>query len=208
MKKMLPLALSLSLMLICALTSLGTEGEELTLLLHNKGGEAVNVTKSLTDDNIFTSVKIKAGEFLTIEGEDCGKSAYMKWNTYPAQGWELLEGIDGENGEGRKITENNSGFLHEYWVLPKNPPKTMKMVFKSDAVLCDFSLFCGELPLSVQRWNPPLEKADILVMSTHADDEHLYLGAPLALYGGNPDFAVQVAYMVNHNGEPYRNHEL
>ncbi|MEG1973233.1 MAG: hypothetical protein RR315_08720, partial [Oscillospiraceae bacterium] len=27
-------------------------------------------------------------------------------------------------------------------------------------------------------------------------------------YGGNPDFAVQVAYMVNHNGEPYRNHEL
>ena len=51
-------------------------------------------------------------------------------------------------------------------------------------------------------------KADLLVLPTHADDEHLWFGGALPWYAGEKGYAVQVAYMTNHWGEPYRPHEL
>ena len=51
-------------------------------------------------------------------------------------------------------------------------------------------------------------RADLLVLPTHADDEHLWFGGALPWYAGEKGYAVQVAYMTNHWGEPYRPHEL
>lgn len=56
----------------------------------------------------------------------------------------------------------------------------------------------GTVPGNIQQWNPPCEKADMLVIPTHADDEHLYLGGTLSTYAGDQHKNVQVAYMINH----------
>jgi LmbE family N-acetylglucosaminyl deacetylase len=53
-----------------------------------------------------------------------------------------------------------------------------------------------------------LERADLLALPTHADDEHLFFGGILPTYAGERGLAVQVAYMTNHWGERYRPHEL
>lgn len=64
----------------------------------------------------------------------------------------------------------------------------------------------GEAPDWVQQWQPPLEKADLLVISAHPDDEILFMGGTIPYYAGERGLAVQVAYLVP--ATPYRRLEL
>lgn len=98
-------------------------------------------------------------------------------------------------------------FIHAYLPLDK-PASRFTLSWEGDATLCDlYFLGEGSLPSWVQQWEPPCDKADFLLLPTHADDEHLWFGGVMPLYAGEKDLAVQVAYMVNHNTEPYRLHE-
>lgn len=64
----------------------------------------------------------------------------------------------------------------------------------------------GDAPDWVQRWQPPHEKADLLVLSAHPDDEILFMGGTIPYYAGEKKLAVQVAYLVP--ATPYRKLEL
>lgn len=55
----------------------------------------------------------------------------------------------------------------------------------------------GDLPDWVQRWQPPLEKADILFFVAHPDDELLFLGGAIPTYAAEKGKKVQVAYLTN-----------
>ena len=68
------------------------------------------------------------------------------------------------------------------------------------------SLGAGETPSWVQQWNPPLEKADMLLASTHADDELLWFGGAMPVYAGQFGKKVQVSYLIRHGYG--RTHEL
>ena len=57
----------------------------------------------------------------------------------------------------------------------------------------------GDLPDWVQIWNPTPEKADILFLATHPDDEMLFLGGALAWYGVEKQCNVAVAYLTKSN---------
>jgi len=75
--------------------------------------------------------------------------------------------------------------------------------------VCDIYAFTiGYPPDWVQTWLPPLEKADLLLFPTHADDEHLFFVGTLPYYAGERGYAVQVAYLNNHWNQPPRPHEL
>ena len=54
----------------------------------------------------------------------------------------------------------------------------------------------GTLPEKVQRWEPPCEKADLMLMAGHPDDELLWFGGVLPTYAGVQKKAVQVCIMV------------
>ena len=58
----------------------------------------------------------------------------------------------------------------------------------------------------VQEWYPPFDKADLLLFSTHADDEHLYFAGLLPYCVAN-GIRAQVAYMTHHDDNPIRNGE-
>lgn len=64
----------------------------------------------------------------------------------------------------------------------------------------------GEAPDWVQRWDAPVQKADMLVISTHPDDELLFLGGTIPYYAAERRLDVQVAYLVP--ATPYRKLEL
>ena len=127
-------------------------------------------------------------------------SLYLEWDFAPEQ-WTLT-------ADGEPLTVGEEGFIHHYLPL-ESPASRFSIAWEGDATLCDLYFFpAGEEPPSwVQRWEPPCEKADFLLLPTHADDEHLWFGGVMPLYAGELDLEVQVAYMVNHNGEPYRLHE-
>ena len=64
----------------------------------------------------------------------------------------------------------------------------------------------GELPDFVEIWQPSCEVADLLLFSTHSDDEQLFFLGLLPTYVARGAY-VQVVYFANHNDAPNRLHE-
>ncbi|MCQ2552597.1 MAG: hypothetical protein MJ148_04585, partial [Clostridia bacterium] len=63
-------------------------------------------------------------------------------------------------------------------------------------------------PSRVQVWDEPCKEADVLLLSTHADDEHIFFGGIIPYYAGELELPVQVAYYTNYwNGANVREHE-
>ena len=152
----------------------------------------------LTDGVRYTKWRSEAGsaEF-TLPEEAAG--IYLEWDFVPEGGWTLR--ADGMETEVEQI------FLHQYLPLSE-PASSFQIKWEGDATLCNvYFLEEGVPPDWVQQWEEPCEKADFLLLPTHADDEHLWFGGVMPLYAGELGCAVQVAYMVNHNTEPYRLHE-
>lgn len=53
----------------------------------------------------------------------------------------------------------------------------------------------GQLPDFVQRWEPTLQKADLMVLVAHPDDEILFMGGTIPYYAGELKKDVLVTYM-------------
>ena len=62
------------------------------------------------------------------------------------------------------------------------------------------------MPEYVEVWEKPCEQADLLLLSTHSDDEQLFFLGLLPTYVSKGAY-VQVVYFTNHNDTPKRLHE-
>ncbi len=156
---------------------------------------------ALLDANRGTSLDFTSGVAMTIASDAPFDSLYLVWDHPPAP-YPIDAG-------GAQLVGGEGGYLHEYVPLPSAVDSVDIQLPAGDYLLCDVYLFSGDaLPDFVQVWQPPLEKADLLALPTHADDEHLFFGGVLPTYAGERGLDVQVVYMTNHFGEPYRPHEL
>ena len=144
-----------------------------------------------------------------IPAADAGITGlYLIWDRPPGQ-W-LLEGRNGS--EVVTSSQGKNGYLHEYVRISPSEKVNIHSPGQG-AVLCEVHCFAeddkpGELPEWVQVWQPPWEMADLLLLPTHADDEHLFFGGTMPYYAGELGMKVQVAYVTHHWSEPYRPHEL
>ena len=116
---------------------------------------------------------------------------------------------------GKSFTAGAQNFLHEYLDLEAafgKCPKTVSLQFEKGAVsLSEITAYSqGQVPDSVQRWDKPLEgSADLVLFSTHGDDEHLYFAGLLPYYAGQLQYRVQVVYLTDHrNDTNKRTHEM
>jgi len=64
----------------------------------------------------------------------------------------------------------------------------------------------GQLPEYVEVWDKPCTEADLLLFSTHSDDEQLFFAGLMPTYIAR-GAKVQVVYFTNHNDNPKRLHE-
>lgn len=163
---------------------------------------------NLKDNTVTTVWKAPAGATLTINSASPMAGLYISWDR-DAVGWSLETHRD---GKAIPLTEGGTdGFLHEYIPLDKEE-YSLTITLKEAAVITDIRVLSpGSLPSWVQTWKPMLEKADMLVYSTHADDELLWFGGTLPTYAGEYQMKVQVAYLIYHGaarGEYFRCHEL
>ena len=156
----------------------------------------------LTDSSYKTKVDLSDGDTLTVSADSAEEiyGLYVKWYKTPGT-WTL-------EYDGKTLECGTNGFLHEFVPLPYGV-KECVMHFSSDESMCGINTFsAGRLPKDVQCWEPAWENADILVFSTHADDEILFLGGVLVNYGGELKKKVQVAYMCQFfSTSPIREHE-
>jgi len=84
-----------------------------------------------------------------------------------------------------------------YELLPETRVIQLKLTAK-DQSICRIGVYsAGELPADAQRWNPPVDKADLMVLSTHQDDELIFLGGTIPYYAVALQKPTVVVYMTN-----------
>lgn len=158
--------------------------------------EGFSTEKGLTDDNTNTYAKALENSKITVSREDGIGSIYIKFDRIPSE-W-ILENSTG----GEKITCGENAFLHEYIDVEEKlgeVPKSLILTFGEGTVIADIYVFSeGEMPAWVQIWKPPCEAADLLLISSHSDDEQLFFLGVLPYYAGELGLNVQVAYVVQH----------
>ncbi len=174
------------------------QAEFVNIEITNSGGTPQT---ALLDDNTSSGVSLQEGDTLILSAETDAEGLYITWDKYPQGGYTLEQ-----NGT---VHEQNTGFFQEYLPLSfvAEEPITLEVFGEGKPTEIQM-LGTGALPNEVHAWQPPAQRADILVMPTHADDEHLFFGAVMPTYLDRGDVTVQVAYMVNHSTEPYRQQEL
>ncbi len=109
---------------------------------------------------------------------------------------------------GETATCGQDGFLHEFIDLVAlfgKAPSSVTLRFDDTVSIRELSAFSeGQVPDDVQRWRKPVEgNADMVLFSTHADDEHLFFAGLLPYYAKELGYNVQVVYFTDHgNNEP------
>ena len=159
----------------------------------------------LMDDRYTTKLELPGRTEIRIRTQEKVHGLYLIWDKPPGR-WALQ--VD-EEARTSMYLQGANGWIHEYVELPE-PSSSLTLVMPDSAtLLCELSLYSrGSLPDSVQVWEEPHRDADMLLLSTHADDEHLFFGGTMPYYAGELGYKVQVAYLTNHWAEPYRPHEL
>ena len=101
-------------------------------------------------------------------------------------------------------------YLSEYLPLPEGT--TRFRVANAPGVTVHFNVAElrvygeGDLPPEAQQWQPSAEKADLMLLVAHSDDEVLWFGGALPTYAGQEGKVCQVCLMVP--SMPYRRLEF
>lgn len=160
-------------------------------------------SKRLLDDEYTTYTTLSKGDILKIKSDKQIAGLYIVWNKIPGE-WNLTINE-------KSFSAGKHGFLHEYLSIEELYASTsneVSIVMPKDISVCDIYVFSqGELPGWVQVWQPSCEKADIMLLSTHSDDEQLFFAGLLPYYAGEVGAAVQVVYLTNHWDTQNRPHE-
>lgn len=152
----------------------------------------------------LTPASSSSGSTITVtsrEGTPIG-AVYVKWSK-PIAPYTLTTDTDTLEG-------GQFGFLHEFISL-ENPSQKLTFQLPADckAGIYEIRIFTdNQVPEDVQIWQPPCDRADILLISSHSDDEILFMGGIGPTYGAQEGARVQVVYMTEFwTTTPVREHE-
>ncbi len=204
----------LAVLLICGLlATVGTAGavEETARDLTEEvriSGTGYKKLDFLTDGN--TAVYYNATQaVITLECDTPMAGLYLRFDL------EFGEYTITDLSSGQHFTAGQHRFLHEYVDLEAAfgaAPTAVTLDFSARKVrLSEISVYgSGILPDSVQVWAPPLDGgADLVLFSTHGDDEHLFFAGLLPTYAAERGYRVQVVYLTDHRNDTYkRTHEM
>ena len=154
----------------------------------------------LTDNNENSYITIKKTDTIKIINEEDIFGIYIIYELSSQPGSITI------NNKNIEIGKNN--YLHEYINLENNASKELLINYTKDVKIGEiYILSKGILPDFVEVWEKPLDNnTDLLLLSTHSDDEQLFFLGLLPTYvakGAN----VQVVYFTNHYDNPKRLHE-
>ena len=163
----------------------------------------------LFDGYIYSGATSYKNASLTLEHQEGIGSLYILFGLEHGP-YSVIDNSSGEN-----YTFGEEGFLHEFIDLEGifgTAPTSVTLNFGEKAVeIYELYIYSsGEVPDTVQKWNAPVdEKTDLILFSTHGDDEQLFFAGILPYYAVERGYQVQVVYLTNHrNQAPRRAHEM
>lgn len=166
----------------CAFTS----PEQKTTTVHD--GQYTTCWNSRSQEKPYLQIDAPEGE--------AARYLYLCFGRLPER-WALQE--KGEDGKWRAFMEGTSDYLHV--LLDVGGRTQLRVVetsgYKTRLKINEAYVFTeGDLPDWVQRWQPTPEKADLLLLAAHPDDELLFFGGTIPTYAAERGLDVVVAYMV------------
>ena len=174
-----------------------------------KESEGFSHIASLFDGNVFRGYRAQDPCSLTLQHDGGIGSLYIVFDE-PCGEYTITD-----KATGISHTVNLDPILHQFVDLQAlfgTVPTEVTLDFSQDSVsIFELQAFsAGEVPDSVQKWEPSLDGgADLVLFSTHGDDEQLFFAGLLPYYAGELDYRVQVVYFTNHRMEhPHRVHEM
>lgn len=184
-----------TLLLLCLFTvpSLAAEASHVDTVTETEG---ISNPQRLFDGSRSTYTSISDGASVTLSRADGIAALYIEFDRTP-QTWTLTD-----PATNKAVTCGQNGFLHEFADVPAlfgTLPNALTLTFPAGTVIADIYAFSvGNLPDWVQIWAPPCEQADLLLLSSHSDDEQLFFAGVLPYYAVERQLSVQVAYVVQH----------
>lgn len=200
----------IAMLLLCALWAVpvcATEqtAEDITDSTYIYGYDEADyslLTDGLETENVYTSSQLHLRNDMGIAG------------VYLVTEFPCTFSIKNANS-GESVMQKEAGFLHVFTdveTLLGHVPSEIILEFPEGAWIAELRVFSqGEIPDTVQQWQPPLTGgADIVLFSTHGDDEQLYFAGLLPYYAGERNLDVQVVYMTGHSNicGSIRQHEM
>ena len=197
--------------LAVALCMVLMQGAALAEATFADGGEAENITgdcrfrvsegdrDKLTDGSLHTSWSYEnIGAWVGVKLPDNKTAGYFRieWLFDPT-GFELIEyDADMNVLRTRTLADTFPSICMMFELNAATKYIQVKMTAK-DQSICRVRVYsAGELPNSVQYWLPPQEKVDMMVISTHQDDEVIFLGGTIPysdVVCGRPTITVYMA---------------
>ena len=181
------------LALCCTLPALGAQAQYGDAAVEAEGFSRPG---NLCDGDRANYASASGPALVTLTREGGMAGVYIEFDRLP-QPWTLTVPETGE-----RLACGQEGFLHEYVdlsALEGGLPDRVVLEFDQGAEIGEVYAFSsGELPGWVQRWEPPCEQADLLLISSHSDDEQLFFAGVLPYYAMERQLSVQVAYVVQH----------
>lgn len=140
------------------------------------------------------------GQYVEIDLPEGRPAAgvYIQWNCVP-QNWVVLESSGGAIWQYDDL-QSRETFINAYVPLSGY---AQKVRIESDSYdwkmsIAEIRVFAaGDLPDEVQVWSPPPQKADLMVIPAHPDDEFIYFGGVLPTYAGQQGKHTVVVYMTS-----------
>ena len=187
------------LILICLIPNF-VNGAEITkeceITLNGK-----KIDQKIVDNKENTFISISKDTEINIKSENNINGIYIIYE------YSSKEGTISANDKTEKIGKN--GFLHEYINVKDLIGITNEIKLKYNETVKIAEIYVlgeGEIPDFVEVWNKPCDRADLVLFSTHSDDEQLFFLGLLPTYVARGAY-VQVVYFANHNDAPSRLHE-
>ncbi len=177
--------------------NVATTAEDITALATVSAPEDTRAVKRTRDGNVETYAKLVSNEGFCCAwtSDEAVSGVYLKWYALPNSA--ILVQMDAQGAEISRETLSDPLYNALYLLLPE--ARSFRIYSESETLLLsELTLYtAGDLPEGVLNWSPPLDKADLLVVSAHCDDELLYFGGTIPTYAGERGLAVQVVYMAN-----------
>lgn len=202
MKKWIWLAAVLALLLPCMANAETAKDITAACTMNDRAYNAASPAAQV-DGNYETYYTGNALTIAAPAGEQIG-AILLRWRTISPPTVILKTR---QNGQWVEIQRAAPDFAAQYIALTQ-PVDTLRISGADAALeLCEVSVYTpGEPAADVQRWRHPPEKVDMMLFSTHPDDEVLWFGGLLPYYAGEQKKDVLVVNAVY--GWYYRRQEL
>ena len=194
------LLLLLAALLLMTVSAWAEEAEDLTagctVKVVDKGGKA----KSITDGKYttFWESSKRNEPWVTISSDKPIYGLYLCFRNLPES--YVIQKKSGEDWV--TVAEGDPLYYHAFYELDGlNKIRILSTAGKKNIIGFNeiYAFGEGKIPEWVQRWQPPVEKADLLFLIAHPDDELLFTGGAIPTYGSELEKQVEVVYLTSSN---------